>query len=257
MISDLEITIDSRQPRKSPVISRRTQTNCTSIMKVGTAAKQAATIDNLLINDLPPEVLLQIFSLVPKEDLHFRVRLVCKHWKSIASDPMLWKMINASEDVPTKTLSSWIRSAPLLRTLSIRNRNDANKIISDVASHAKHLERLEMANCWGSGQSATIYGKGMCRLLKRCPNLCNFKFSRIRFLSCKFFKLLMKSRKNAKLASKCSYSGPIYHNQLQTIIENIAERPSVEKAVISYGEMKMDILDLIGEMRNEFVRQMV
>lgn len=184
------------------------------------------------IDNLPDEILCDIFSYVPQTDLYFSLRLVCKRWQRLATDPFLWKTIKVSNDVPTEVLSEWIKTAPFLTNLSLSHRNDANTIAEATSKHAKKLEKIEIINCWGSERTSTIYSKHLCNLVTRCPKLSTFNFSKIKIVSCKFFKLLMKDKRSGRISKRCSYFGPMNANQLETLFQTILENNLVERAVV-------------------------
>jgi hypothetical protein len=46
------------------------------------------------LNDLPDEILLHIFSYFGPEELCFIIANVCKRWKVLAKDKVLWKNLS-------------------------------------------------------------------------------------------------------------------------------------------------------------------
>lgn len=46
---------------------------------------------------LPPEILLQIFSYFPAEEIASKITLVCKKWNELANNEELWKKITLSK----------------------------------------------------------------------------------------------------------------------------------------------------------------
>lgn len=50
--------------------------------------------DAVSINDIPPPILLKVFSYLKIQDLLLSVSLVCKHWHNLAMDPELWRSID-------------------------------------------------------------------------------------------------------------------------------------------------------------------
>lgn len=214
------VKVTTRRNAKSSIYTR---------LKTVEACKRKST-DH--IDNIPDEILYCIFSHVPQVDLYFNVRLVCKRWQRLAADPYLWKTIAVSNNVATEVLSEWIKSAPFLTTLSLSNRNDVNRIAEDTSKHAKKLEKIEIINCWGSERSSVIYSKHLCNLVTRCPKLCTFNFARIKFASCKFFRLLMKDKRSGKITKRRSYFGPINANQLDYLLQTILENNLSERAII-------------------------
>lgn len=224
------MTVKHKTPKLIKVtIQRRSKCSLYSRLKTCEVPRGQS---NEHIDNLPDEILCSIFSYVPQVDLYFNVRLVCKRWQRIAADPFLWKKIEVSNDVPTEVLSKWIKTAPFLTNLSLSNRNDANTITEATSKHAKKLEKIEIINCWGSERTSTIYSKHLCNLVTRCPKLCTFNFSRIKIVSCKFFKLLMKDKRSGRVSRRCSYFGPMNANQLEALFQTILENNLVERAVV-------------------------
>lgn len=208
--------------RHKPKISKR----MSNTVHIITAQEPVSPIHNV-----PDEVLFQIFSYIPHEQLYCSVRLVCKRWRRIAMDPLLWKIIEVSNDIPTETLNEWIKSAPLLKKLALIDRNDANSITASTSRHSKELENIVISNCWGSKTTPCIYSRHLCNMINRCPKLCNITFNNVRFHSCKFFKLLVHS-KPGHIQKKRRYFGPVSLKQYNTFIDAILENNCVKRVAV-------------------------
>lgn len=84
------------------------------------------------VNQLPSEVLLNIFSYLNTKELFCNVRCVCRRWRELAVAPILWKDIEADNSVPKEILETWIRKSSLLNSFSVKDRNDTNIILELV-----------------------------------------------------------------------------------------------------------------------------
>lgn len=85
------------------------------------------------INNLPDEVLLNIFCYFTTKQLYCQIRPVCRRWMVLTMSPILWRVIDVKNEVPTHVLTYWIKASPLLKSFSIQDRNDTD-IIADQAS---------------------------------------------------------------------------------------------------------------------------
>lgn len=220
----------------------------------GDTTHQAITIDGL-----PNEILFLIFSYIPQMDLHSNVKEVCKHWENIVIDPILWKTIRASEEIPTQVLVEWIKRSTLLKSLSVINRNDTNLIIEVVSRHCKRLESFEMVNCWGSEGRPLIYGRNLCNLVTRCGNIKYFNFIDVKFNSRKFFKLIIQKKRGTNIYKKCNYLGPMNAKQLTTLLEAIRENSSLENAMLCniIRKHKIDVIPrLLSLSNNDEIRSL-
>ncbi|XP_071052780.1 S-phase kinase-associated protein 2-like [Onthophagus taurus] len=207
------------------------------------------------ISILPDDVLLKIFSFFTTDELFFNLRLVCKRWKNLAMQPTLWKEIVASPLLPTNTLLNWIKSAPLLNSFAIENRNDTNVIAEELSKSCKHLESIKMQNCWGSTSNCLIQSGPLCNLVTRCSKLYNYNFSQSRFISKKFFRLISRDQKNGKTMKKCSYIGPMTCKQMRALFAALKDYEVQDTATIGNVNFNhrfklRDIIRSLEEVQN-------
>ncbi|XP_049826462.1 uncharacterized protein LOC126266472 isoform X2 [Aethina tumida] len=165
------------------------------------------------IDNLPEEILLVIFSHLPKRDLYLNVKEVCTQWARLSNDQSLWKRIFAEDNIPSRMLQDWIRMTPDLRELSLRNRNDINTLTLVISRHCKNLERLCIKSCRGSSKTDIIKSRGLCNTVRRCKKLLEYKFIDTRIKSCNFFKLLPMDNPELQVW----YQGPLNQRQINTI----------------------------------------
>jgi hypothetical protein len=74
------------------------------------------------IMDLPPEVMLEIFSRLSVRELDQCVTLVCKKWSILARHPSLRKELSFGKDISTSNVHKILRSSPLLHRLSLNGK---------------------------------------------------------------------------------------------------------------------------------------
>jgi len=106
------------------------------------------------INTLPRELLLSVFRFLKPSDLK-QVVLVCKHWRDIGEDPVLWKhfklvVANKRIDIVDEILNS--KRFLCLQQLEINgfgygdaNREIDSSIVSTIMK--SHVKKLGLKNC--------------------------------------------------------------------------------------------------------------
>lgn len=142
------------------------------------------------IMDLPPEVMLEIFSLLSMRDLWECVVPVCEKWGIIARHPSIWKEFLLDDDIPKSSALEILHAAPLLRRLSLKDRRDTDAILQQVCESNRNIETLEMDNCRGSVETHELNGDILVRILIECPKLCCLNIERTLVNSCEFFTVL-------------------------------------------------------------------
>ncbi|XP_060523825.1 uncharacterized protein LOC132700486 [Cylas formicarius] len=190
-----------------------------------TRAKRRRLEDNSL--QLPDELLVLIFARLDHTELYQNVRLVCKRWFLLASTPTLWTRIAADPATPTGTVCRWIRTSRLLNQVRFRGRNDANALVDHAARYSSNLRLIDVKNCWGTASSDVIRGRGLCRLLERCPKLERMTFEGVKIKSCKFFRLIGARPATNRRATETdsgyrfSYDGPMSGKQLTFLVDAV------------------------------------
>ncbi|XP_017769716.1 PREDICTED: uncharacterized F-box/LRR-repeat protein C02F5.7-like [Nicrophorus vespilloides] len=210
------------------------------------------------LNDLPNEVLLKIFSYIPVKELFYNIRPVCKRYKDLAMSPILWKSIEVENEVPTTTLKQWIKSAKLLKYLSLRHRHDINSLAEEVSKCCKNLESIKLQNCWGSRSNYRLHSNPLCHLVTRCPKLSSYNFSQSRrfssrFMSCKFFRLISKDDRHGSVMKKCNYTGPMTPKQMKALFSALEEYEVHETATIGNVNLnnRFKLRDIVRYVQNE------
>lgn len=127
--------------------------------------------------NLPDELIILIFSFLPKIHLHKSVALVSKRFFSLTINPSLWRRISADGgQIPTKVLSCWIKRAKNLQVLKLHGRTDINIIGDVVGKYSNCLESLEIENSSGSTISTVLNHRSLLRIVKKCKRLDNIHF---------------------------------------------------------------------------------
>lgn len=170
------------------------------------------------ITYIPNEILLRILSYLSYDDLFNNARLVCKKWNKLCKVSPAWRILEASPQIPTRTLCKWIEfcNPVMIKHLHISGRNDADVVLKKVSKHCPNLEALNIENCWGSMSSTCIRSKVLCNLLLRCHKLQKMNFEKIKIRSCKFFQLLATRRSNQRFVQLC-YVGPVSTKQYNAL----------------------------------------
>ncbi|KAK9753291.1 F-box-like [Popillia japonica] len=184
------------------------------------------------INNLPDEVLLNIFCYFTTKQLYCQIRPVCRRWMVLTMSPILWRVIDVKNEVPTHVLTYWIKASPLLKSFSIQDRNDTDIIADQLAKCCKQLESIKMQNCWGSPKCCLIRSTPLCTLVTRCNNLYNFNFSQSRFVSRKFFRLISRDKRSGRIMKKCSYIGPMTVKQMRALFSALRDYEVHDTATI-------------------------
>jgi hypothetical protein len=143
------------------------------------------------ITDLPPELLLEIFSWLSVREICQRVAPVCKKWNILARHQSLRMELSFSyNDISTSNVCKLLRRSPRLRRLSLKDRHDTDAILRQVCKSNRHLETLKMESCQGSMRIYKVDGNILMKILEGCPKLCNLDLIDTVVETCEFYRLL-------------------------------------------------------------------
>lgn len=78
-------------------------------------------------SSLPDEILMKIFTQIPKLDLFLNVRFVCNRWNNLVKDKLIWRKSSISNDVSL--------IAPKLTQLTLNGRQDLITILKEVFAY--------------------------------------------------------------------------------------------------------------------------
>jgi hypothetical protein len=126
------------------------------------------------ITDLPPELMLEIFSRLSVRDLCQCVAPVCKEWRILARHPSLRKELSFGKDVSTSDVLRMLYVSPLLRKLSLTDRNDTDAILQQVCESNRNLETLEMTRCRRFSEYSSIEWRRSVEDAGRLPRIVPF-----------------------------------------------------------------------------------
>lgn len=181
-----------------------------------TPFKRSRNISNLV--SLPKEILLYIFSYLSIEDLFFSVRSVCQRFYQTAKFAASWQDVIAENKLSTSNLVGMFKFSPIIKNISISNRNDADQILCAISKNLKNVESLTVKNCWGSKTNSYLGSTVLCRLLMRCKRLTNIRLECVKIRSIKFFKLLADRKRYENISEMC-YIGPATAKQYSALKE--------------------------------------
>lgn len=96
------------------------------------------------VHCVPREILLYIFSFLSVQELGRSVEPVCVAWRDLARDPTLRTCLIFSfqNHVDGDRIKSLLASAPLLATLELQSREDAQDLLLHAASFCPRLKEL-------------------------------------------------------------------------------------------------------------------
>ncbi|XP_066994852.2 F-box and leucine-rich repeat protein 13-like [Anabrus simplex] len=119
------------------------------------------------IDDLPDDVLVEIFSYFTFSHLMKSVQHVCQRWKHVVQFSDLWINLtyvpNEQGVEHDKEVITMLRQAPKLRTLNLRARPVDYSVLHGALDHCHNLRRLEL-----NGRQK--FGVGVLNsLLQECP----------------------------------------------------------------------------------------
>ncbi|XP_031562129.1 F-box/LRR-repeat protein 2-like isoform X1 [Actinia tenebrosa] len=104
-----------------------------------------------LFDDLPEELIMEIFSFISLKELCLTIPLVCKKWKDFAASPLLWQHLDFNEIkcLTTKALYNIIcMKCPLLKRLSLKYRSELSAYeMLNIAKACPQLQQLSLAFC--------------------------------------------------------------------------------------------------------------
>ncbi len=104
-------------------------------------------------NDLPEEIVHQIFSFCSHEELGTGCAVVCKKWRDYAYDPIHWQRLMLgynNQGIHSDILLHYLKRAPLLKQLSLGWRDDLTNIeVADISLNCPMLRELDVGFCDG------------------------------------------------------------------------------------------------------------
>nr|XP_006815289.1 PREDICTED: uncharacterized protein LOC102804699 [Saccoglossus kowalevskii] len=114
--------------------------------------KKLSDIENekTLFDSLPVEIMMKILSYLTPKELLLYVAPISKKWYSLAHEPILWQHLSIStlETIDSYDLCQIIRGAPLLKSLSLRARDELNITeIRMLTIYCNYLQNINLGFC--------------------------------------------------------------------------------------------------------------
>lgn len=159
------------------------------------------------INQLPDEILCMIFSYIPHLELLRSCALVCHRWSSLSKCPSLRQVLTfRGQDIPIEIICGLIKSSPLLKSISVKDRNDVEGILPILHQQCKRLEAVNLVRCRPSdGSHRNLRAKSLYPLLRK-GQLRSLNLKGTDYKSRKFYQMLGTMSNLRKLDISCSKS---------------------------------------------------
>ncbi|KAH3859996.1 hypothetical protein DPMN_022886 [Dreissena polymorpha] len=106
--------------------------------------------DESPFNNLPDEIIVNIFSYLKVQDLCKYASPVCHKWRALVKDHSLWHVLDFSNfhNLSSFNLLQVIRRAPLLRKLSLRGRVNLSPVeIAIICESCPRIQELDLGFC--------------------------------------------------------------------------------------------------------------
>jgi hypothetical protein len=143
------------------------------------------------IMDLPPGLLLSIFSYLSIKDLCVSVAPVCWRWSILSKQPSLWKDLTFNSNaVSTRKVCGLLRRSPQLRKLTLCGRKDTDAILLQLLRANRSVERIEIRSCKGSRQRKEVQGDTLSKIVKRSSKLCSLAITETAVTDSSFYNAL-------------------------------------------------------------------
>ena len=125
------------------------------------------------INDIPTELLLNIFSYLPQRDLLITTEGVCIYWRQLCLSPPRWKNIKYSAKIGnfSHKFEQLFQIQSYVTKLTITPNSRANLFGFQRIIHFLNLKMLDV--CDKHVLSEVFFDK----IIQRCPNLEHIKFT--------------------------------------------------------------------------------
>lgn len=107
------------------------------------------------VNDLPDEMLLEVFFFLSVPDVAKVVANVCVRWRLVAQDATLWRKLELTLD-QTQYISCFkalLPHLPELRRIKVQWRAEIPEIVEALSLHCPKLESLVLRTCGNFSQS--------------------------------------------------------------------------------------------------------
>ncbi|XP_034235226.1 F-box/LRR-repeat protein 7-like isoform X2 [Thrips palmi] len=168
---------------------------------------RSTEFDNSPINFLPNEIFCMIFSYLPQLELLRTCSRVCHRWRSIAMTPTLWQTLCIrGQDVPIEIVRGCIKQSSMLKSITIKDRQDIDAILPVLHQQSKRLESVNLIRCRPCDASKrNLHAKYLYPFLRK-GQLHNLNLKGTDYKSRKFYQMLSGLPSLEKLNISCSKS---------------------------------------------------
>nr|XP_021380480.1 F-box/LRR-repeat protein 17 [Lonchura striata domestica] len=120
----------------------------------GDSCRELPPPPTLDINQLPPSILLKIFSNLSLNERCLSVSLVCKYWRDLCLDFQFWKQLDLSS-----------------------RQQVTDELLEKIASRSQNITEINISDC------RNVSDTGVCILAIKCPGLLRYTAYRCKQLS--------------------------------------------------------------------------
>ncbi|KAM4709387.1 F-box/LRR-repeat protein 17 [Discoglossus pictus] len=118
------------------------------------AGEAAEQCEALHVNQLPPSLLLKIFSNLSLNERCLSASLVCKYWRDLCLDFQFWKQLDLSSRQQVK-----------------------DSLLEQIASRSQNITEINISDC------RNVSDTGVCMVALRCPGLVKYTAYRCKQLT--------------------------------------------------------------------------
>ncbi|VDP84726.1 unnamed protein product [Echinostoma caproni] len=103
--------------------------------------------ENIWVDEVPPELWIKIFHLLPQSDLLFHVPQVCRAWYQVSRSPILRTRLVLRRDVPPDVLYEQFKTRPLMRLFHCTAMESAGSALVSAIQLSTSLQCLNIGFC--------------------------------------------------------------------------------------------------------------
>jgi hypothetical protein len=98
------------------------------------------------IDNLPPELLLEIFGYLPAEDLSMTVPLVSDQWKALSQRTSLWKHLTFTPPISMSDdeVAYALQTMPHLKSFRLQHGKNINYLVDTLCQHCPEIRHIVM-----------------------------------------------------------------------------------------------------------------
>ncbi|GLH14709.1 Uncharacterized protein GBIM_19047 [Gryllus bimaculatus] len=183
------------------------------------------TIPKKTINDLPDEMLVEIFSYLCVEDLAINVRKVSKRWEEVAKENKLWRNLTytPSNKISPDQMIEVLKGAPKLRKFVPQFEYIRGRLLEAVITYCKDIRSLRMKV--NKADSSLIMS-----FVFECQNIEDLSIETDDFVSTKYLQMVSRCPKLKRLR----LIGQTVDNSNNLFSDVVHGFPSLERLDISY-----------------------